>query len=227
VAADTQKAKRPDQAASAPLQSTELQQAARSRVQDLAKVLGNDEIVKRIEQGSATREQMLAFVAAQLGTVRDIQQQELHLSIKGGASFDWWRLAGNGTQGPDPNQWHKSAKAYEAATEAICRGDLKRGQQLLEEAHRIQQETMDKMTDLVDRQQLDGRTDPSGLAAMVATAPSTGACTEPLPIRDLVNQILHVNADVPTAPDNRLITPNWANEEEEDEDDEDGEGGKP
>lgn len=204
--------------------ATDLQKATRSRMQDLARLIGNDEITKRIEQGAATREQMLAFVAQQLSEMRGMQTKELDLLGATGTGPAWTHLASSNAQLPQPERWQGPAKLYEYAVTALCRGDLQRGQQLLEQAMTNQQQIVDETTDLVDRSELDGRPDATAFAAMVASAPTTGACPVPLPIRDLLDAILGIVADPREAPDvERILAPAWAEEEEEDDDDDEDE----
>ena len=219
------KNKRAGAAGSAGAATAELQKATRSRMQDLARLVGNDEIVKRIEQGAATREQMLAFVAQQLGEIRDLQTKELDLLGAGGSGPAWTRLATSNAQMPVPERWQGPARAYEAAVAALCRGDLKRGQELLEQAIAVQEQVAEETTDLVGETERDPRGDATAFAAMVAAAPTTGACPIPLPIRDLLGAILGVVADPREAPDvERILAPAWAEEEEEDDEDDEDEG---
>jgi hypothetical protein len=100
--------------------TTDLQQATRSRMQNLARLVGNDEITKRIEQGSATREQMLAFVASQLGEIRDLQTRELDLLGATSVGPQWTRFADGNQQIPAPERWKGPAEAYQSAVEALC-----------------------------------------------------------------------------------------------------------
>ncbi len=188
-------------------------------------MLGNDEIVKRIEQGAATREQMLAFVAQQLGEIRDLQTRELDLLGAGGSGPVWTRFATSNAQLPMPERWQVPARSYEAAVAALCRGDLRRGQELLEQAITVQEQVARETTDLVGQTERDPRSDVSAFAAMVAAAPTSGACPLPLPIRDLLGAILGVVADPRQAPDvERILTPAWAEEEDEDDEDDEDEG---
>ncbi len=202
--------------------SSDAARVARTKVQDLAKRLGNEEITKRIEAGNATRDELLALVLQQLETVRGLQVQELGLSHRN-ASYDWWRLAGNGIQQPDPTRWKDPARAWEQAVDAICRGDLKKGHELVEDALTRQQETIDGMTTLVDRSEMDARPDTGDLARIVAMAPTSGSCAEPLPIRDLLGAITRVGIDPPQAPNDRDSEPRWWAEEEEEDEEEDDE----
>lgn len=204
----------------------EVRQDAKSRLQKLVAAVGNDEIGKRIAQGNATRDEMLAFVLRQLDTVRELQLREQALTRKE-AGFPWWRDVQNGAVGkPEPTRWKAVAAAYDAAVAAICRGDLKRGQALLEQAVAQQRETTAALTALVDRTDLQADADPSELAALVAEAPSSGACAVPEDVRNRLDEIERVEATVKDQPDApREQDPWWTLEDEEEEDGAGGGGG--
>ena len=203
--------------------STDTARTAQSKIQELAKRLGNDEITKRIETGNATREEMLAFVLKQLHTIDGAQKQEVDLSKKQ-ASFEFWR-AGANIKPPDPTRWHDAARIYEQAVNAICRGDLRKGQKLVEDAVDQQQRTIDQMTTLVDRSQMEDHPDTTELGRIVAMAPTAGACAEPQPITQLLAEIQHEETRPPDVTGTQRILWWEEEEEEEQEDDADGAGG--
>ena len=103
-------------------------------MQAMAKGLGNREIEQRLKRASGQRDAMLAFIAERLRRIRDVQLQEsalLHQNDK------WWRDAAwrePGVWSPEPQRWAAVAKEYREAIEALCRGQLTRGAQLLERA---------------------------------------------------------------------------------------------
>lgn len=205
---------------------------AKSRIAQLAKALGNDEIAKRIAQGNATRDQMLAFVAERVGAVRELQVRELALTRRD-ANWEWWRRASDshrsGTAEPCPTRWHAPARAYEDAVNALCRGDLRRGEALLRDAIALEEETTDAMTELVDTTEAWRASvpDPGLFGTLVAETPTSGACAEPTPIRALVDAIVSVEQTVPEMPNRRRRRDPWwtLDEDEEEEERPDGEGG--
>lgn len=200
-----------------------------SRIQQLAKAVGNDEIAKRIAQGNATRDQMLAFVTERLQGVKELQTRELALTNKE-ASFDWWRAAGDAGMKlpePEPTRWHATARAYDEAVQALCRGDLRRGQELLQKAIEVEEQTTDEMTDLVDTTEAwrAEALDPGLFAALVAASPTAGAAAVPEAIRSLVAEITHVEQTVPDATNKlRRRDPWWTLDEDEDGEEPDGGG---
>lgn len=199
--------------------------AAKSRLEKLVSAVGNEEISKRIEQGNATRDQMLAFVLQQLESARELQQREQALARKD-ANYDWWRLAQNTVAEPHPTRWKSVAASFEQAVDAICKGDLKRGQRLLEAAVVEQERITADMSALVDRKDLTADVDPGEIAILVAETPAAGSCAVPGVVRDLLDRIDGVEQTVPTMPDEmRVNDPWWTLEEEEDEEDGNGGGG--
>ena len=103
-------------------------------MQAMARGLGNRELAQRLERATGQRDAMLAFIAERLRQVRNAQLQEsalLHQKDK------WWRDAAwrePGVWSPEPERWAAVAKEYRQAIEALCRGQLSRGAELLERA---------------------------------------------------------------------------------------------
>lgn len=197
---------------------TSLKQDAKSRIQQLAKALGNDEIARRITEGNATRDQMLAFVTERLGIVQELQQRELELTLKN-ASFNLPYETENRDRG-QPTRWHATAEAYEAAVKAICRGDLRRGQELLERAQQVERETLDQMSRAVATGEAwrAGQLDAGVLATLVAQTPTSGSCAEPTDARTRIDAILAVQQTMHELPvHKREHDPWWTVEEEAEE----------
>lgn len=188
-------------------------------------VLGNEEISKRIEQGDATRDQLLAFVLERLETARELQLRELALCRKN-AHYEWWRLARDTVAEPRPARWRSVAAAFQRAVDAICRGDLRRGQALLEAAVAEQRRITADTSELVERDESPADVDAGELAILVADTPAAGACAAPAVLQELLDRIDAVEQTVPTMPDaKRAPDPWWTLEEEEEEEDGDGGGG--
>jgi hypothetical protein len=203
----------------------------KARIQKLAETVGNEEIAKRIESGNATRDQMLAFVTERLQVGQEMQQRELELTRKN-AHWDWWRRAADSMrvehQEPEPTRWNAVAHAYEAAVQALCGGDLRRGQALLEEAFALDKKITDETTQLVDTREIEraGAVDPATFAAMVAQTPTSGACAIPTNLKSLIDAMVNIEQTVPDMPNRRRRRdPWWTLEEDEEEEKPDGEGG--
>ncbi len=194
----------------------------------MAKGLGNQELQRRLERATGKRDAMLAFIADRLKKIREVQIREsglLHQKDK------WWRDAAwrePGVWSPEPQRWAAVAKEYRQAIEALCRGDLTRGAQLLERAIETERATIEQVPhglgldpdEDTERDQLE-----KGPDAMQETDEDEGC-----PERDAPEEakLAHqIEAFTHTARDLRGIkvvphaTPWW--EEEEDEDEEEGE----
>ncbi len=100
----------------------------------MAKGLGNHEIQQRLKRAGGQRDAMLAFIGDRLKKIRDVQLRE---SAVLNQKDQWWRDAAwrePGVWSPEPQRWAAVANEYRQAIEALCRGNLTRGAQLLERA---------------------------------------------------------------------------------------------
>jgi hypothetical protein len=202
--------------------SGEAKQDARSRIQQLAKLLGNDEIARRITDGNASRDQMLAFVTERLAVVQELQDREIQLTKR---SADYPLPKGLDPRDlARPTRWHATAEAYEAAVKAICRGDLRRGQELLERAQQVERDTIEHLSRLVDTGEAwrAGQLDAGALATLVAETPVSGACGEPADLRARIDAILAVQQTVPDRATPRREADPWWTLDEGDEENPDG-----
>jgi hypothetical protein len=211
-------------AASAETVTASAKQDAKSRIQQLAKALGNDEIAKRISDGNATRDQMLAFVTERLGVMEELQRREIALTAKS-ADYNAFPRELDPKDLAEPKRWKAAAEAYDQAVSAICRGDLRRGQDLLERAQKVEEQTVERMSRLVDTNEAwrAGQLDGGVLATLVGQTPTSGSCGEPPEIRARLDRILAVEQTMPELPVHKRDHDPWWTEEEE-EDQPDGEG---
>jgi hypothetical protein len=174
---------------------------------------------------------MLGFITERLQIGRELQQREVELTQKN-AHWDWWRRAADAMrvdhQEPQPKRWNGVAHAYEAAAQALCSGDLRRGQALLEDAYALDKKVTDETTKLVDTTEVEraGALDPGTFAALVAQTPTSGSCPLPTVLQSLVDAMVNVEQTVPDMPNRRRRRdPWWTLEEDEEEEKPDGEGG--
>ncbi len=111
----------------------------------LAQGLGNQALEQRLRRATGRRDALLDFIAERLEKIRDVQLKEsalLHQKDK------WWRDAvwqEPGVWMPEPQRWGAAAKEYRQAVEALCRGDLGRGLQLLERAMETERATLEQV----------------------------------------------------------------------------------
>lgn len=202
----------------------------KSRLAKLVKAIGNDEIKQRIQEGRATREMMLQFVTEHMREMAVMQQRE-RLETKRQATWNWWRTVADANvwwqKNPRPNRWKGPAEDYKRAADAIARGDLRRGQQLIEKAIQTEQEVIADTTSLVSFNDLDihANSDPGEIRDLVAHTPVTGACPLPPEIHALYREMMHVDVEIVEMPNRRRRRDPWWTEEEEEEDEADGAGG--
>ena len=84
---------------------------------------------------------LLDFIIQRLQTVQKVQSLELQEMRN---QNEWFRQVASGHEGyslPDATRWHNCARTYQKTGEAISRGDLGRGAQLLESAQPKKSET--------------------------------------------------------------------------------------
>lgn len=197
------------------------------RLRQLQLSLGNDAFRMQMDQGRTDRSTMLTHVVDRLEVMQELQRRESGLLDRGSA-FDWWRDVARSPDGaqahPDPNRWHEPAHAYKEAADALCRGDLSRGHQLLEKAMKVEDQVVDQMSHLVDTTDLesDARPDSAMLDGLVASG-QVEPCEPPGGL-DVADAILTKQYEVPQTADLRRTRAPWWADEEEDEDGEEGGG---
>ncbi|MBX2796031.1 MAG: hypothetical protein KTR31_00140 [Myxococcales bacterium] len=180
--------------------------------------LGNEEIAKRLEGANAQRDEIVALIEARLKGVRDTQLAEVGLTERG-ANWQHWREIADShlteISRPEPTRWHRVARAYEQALQAVCRGDLDRGRQLARRALEIEGELTEQLTTLAPSPDATGALD-GGPAVAAGTAVPAGP-------RDLVHDILNTTASMPHPKNKPRTADPWWTAELQDEDDDDDE----
>jgi len=201
---------------------------AKSRLQKLVHAVGNDEIVKRIQQGNVSRDMAMAYITQRLRNMRQLQWREQRLMPRT-SHWEWWRQVADANKPwftkPEPKRWHEAARLYEDAAKRLARGDLMRGKAVMEKAIAEEKKQMDNLTELVSDDDLDfdARPDVGWLESIVLGEPGK-PCELPEDIQ-LAQEIQQV-MDTVEDPMNRRRRrdPWWTLEEEEEEEDGDGEG---
>jgi hypothetical protein len=195
----------------------------------MAKGLGNREIEQRLKRATGQRDAMLAFIAERLQRIREVQLREsalLHQKDK------WWRDAAwrePGVWSPEPQRWATVAKEYRLAIEALCRGQLSRGAQLLERAMDTERATLDAVP-----HGLGIHTDEEGLRGQQGYGPEAdghGGDSDGCPERErpeaygLAGEIERFTHTARPLRQIRVVphaTPWWEEEEEEEEEEAEG-----
>lgn len=193
---------------------------------------GNSVSQGQIFRSDARRDSLLAFITSRLETVQKVQMKELHAVNN---REEWFRgVYFRGNSIPEPSRWANVGRAFRRAAEAICRGDIGRGAQLMEKAIELEKNTFESMPDYV-KDRLDSH-------ATVPEAPPTGRPPEmdvlhatdrcrfmvvPIDIRKMSWEVEKVQTDAPLVGWRGRRLHNWWGPEEEEEEDENADPDKP
>ena len=188
-------------------------------LRQLSSKMGNSGLSDRLQQNSSQRDAMLQFICSQLKNVEHIQQIELDEVSQ---RPEWFREVAKGENGfalPEPERWKECASLYKKAGQALCRGDVSRGKQLLEEALKKDAATRESIPKQVEQRLESDEREMNGSPVSTATeggevCPSTN---EPKDLK-IADKILSVRATVKNAPPIRRTKPfTWWEEQEESE----------
>lgn len=189
-------------------------------LKQLSSKMGNQGLNSRLQQSSAERDMMLQFICSQLKDIQHVQQVELDEVAQ---RPEWFRDVAKGENGfalPDPERWKECASLYKKAGQALCRGDVSRGKQLLEEAIHKEDATRESIPEQVERR-LESK-ERSQTESPVSTATEGGEiCPSTREPKDLkiADKIMSVRATVKNAQPIKRTRPfNWWEEVEESED---------
>lgn len=187
--------------------------------------LGNDELLDRIEQGNASRDELLEFLVGRLEAMRTAQLAEIALTQKTNSEF-LNHLGASEMQGikPEPERWAEAARLYEQAARALCAGQLHRGGELVEQAVTADHKAFDDLGGLV-RVDEAARAETPGALGDISADTACAECPEPEGV-ELAYEIQRVSNDgaqnIRVA--RRELDPWWTDLEEEEEEEE-GAGG--
>jgi hypothetical protein len=186
--------------------------------------VGNHEIQSRLGQGAAARDRLLKFLCDRLKVVREVQLREIKLTGRS-EQREWWKLVSDSNHDrikkPEPTRWREAAHLYQEAAGHLCRGNVSRGAQVLERAVAEEQRQFERLTSLVQIDDLRAEVDQPGSQGL-EPGQACGAVDEP-PEVDLARDIQLVTADVEDPPiEVRTPDPWWTEDEEEEEEKPDG-----
>ena len=103
-------------------------------LKQLSSKMGNGGMQSQLQQTSKDRDLLLEFLTSRLKNIQQIQKIELdEMALRP----EWFRDVAKGENGfflPDPTRWKETAETYKEAGQALCRGDVQRGKQLIEQA---------------------------------------------------------------------------------------------
>jgi hypothetical protein len=186
--------------------------------------VGNHEIQSRLTQGAAARDRLLKFLCERLKVVREVQLREVKLTGRS-EQREWWKLVSDHHMDkmtkPEPTRWREVGRLYQEAAGALCRGNVSRGAQLLERAVAEEQRQFERLTQLVNLEDLRSEVETPGHEGL-EPGQACGAVDEP-PDVDLARDIQLVTADVKEPPvEARVADPWWTEDEDEEEEKPDG-----
>ena len=213
--------------------TTNAEAAARGTVKDpssarmirMGQALGNDEVQRRIDQGTATRDELLVYMSKRLGAMREAQQREEQFGDEKMRTA-WRSIADQHNEEvtkPEPMRFNEAAKIYEEAAAQMCRGALSRGTELMQRAMNAERKAFEGVGKQIGVKDLSP--DEEGPAAMneVKPAQACAPCDVPETIEKTASDIQNNNTEFKDQPvKKRQADPWWTLEEEEEE-----EEGKP
>lgn len=203
-------------------QSTGQAGSSTSRAARMAQTLGNDELQKRIEQGSATRDELLTYMTNRLGAIREAQTREADFG-NNHMREAWKEIADSHKTDitkPEPLRWHESARLYEMAAFQLCRGALGRGAQLMESAMEAERKAFEAVGAQTGARELGP--DSEGCEVLDQVEPHQ-ACTPrdvPDDLQRHADEIQKDNTEFKDQPVKRRIADPWWTLEEEEEEEE-------
>lgn len=185
--------------------------------------LGNDELMGRIEQGNATRDELLDFLVNRLETMRSAQLTEIAMTRiqDSQTQANMAELAQKGIT-LDPKRWIEPARLYEQAARALCSGQLHRGGEIVQQAMKADEKAVHEVSAIV---QVDAvMSAGQGALADVSSNTACAECPEPDGV-DLAYEIQRVTNEgyEHIRGQRRELDPWWTDLEEEEEE-EDGAG---
>lgn len=188
-------------------------------LEQLSKKMGNDSIKSQLDKKSGERDQLLAFISSHLQDIKHVQNIEMdELKLRP----EWFRNVAKGVTGyalPDPSRWHECTKLFKQSAEAMCRGNLGQGKQLLEEALKKEEQAYESLPTQVNERlesnQRSGSTSPvSTNVESMEICPAKNLPTEIAIADEILRKDPHVKD---AAPVRRTRPFTWWEQEEEKE----------
>lgn len=187
--------------------------------------LGNDELMGRIEQGNANRDELLEFLVNRLESMRTSQLTEIAMTraTDNETQTNMADLAQKGIR-LDPTRWIEPARLYEQAARALCSGQLHRGSELVGQAMKADHRAYDQLSGLVQVDEAMRAGQPGALADISADT-ACADCPEPAGV-EVAYEIQRVTNDhfEGAFTSRRELDPWWTDLEEEEEEEEGANG---
>lgn len=180
--------------------------------------LGNDELMERLMAGNENRDDLLDFIVQRLGQMRDMQLAEIELSTATENSLR--TTLGDSTnqhEKPDPKRWVLAASLYQDAANALCNGQLHRGNELMEQAVAEDKRAHENLSKFVKNEETRIESPGMNLSSDIACTD----CNQPagLGVADEI-QAVTTEGNPHIKGQRRELDPWWTDLEEEEEEEE-------
>jgi len=191
-----------------------------ARMLRMGETLGNDELKRRIEQGNASRDELLSHLAQRLGAMREAQVRETNFGNSDMRSA--WKQISDihkpDVTKPDPTRFHESARLYEMAAYQLCRGALGRGSQLVEKAMEAERKAFEGVGKQIGVKDLEPDGEGSAMLEEIQPNQACSPTDVPQEIEKLADEIQRDETQFKDLPNKkRPADPWWTLEEEEEE----------
>lgn len=188
-------------------------------LQQLSSKMGNSGLGTKLQQTAQERDVLLQLIGDRLKNIQHTQQIELdEVALRP----EWFRNVAKGENGfflPDPTRWKEVAQTYKQAGQALCRGDVSRGKQLLEQALE-KEDAVQKSLPVQVTERLESDESTTAETPISTASEGNEICASRNPTRELAiaDEIIAVRATVKNAPPIRRTRPfNWWEQQEESE----------
>lgn len=143
--------------------------------------------------GVEQRKELLDHIQGRLDTIKQAQAREMIETAQYDKREHWREIHDSHKAEhvkPDASRWHKATKLYQQATDALARGDLRRGAGLLRMAERAEAEAFEQAPEQVDMRDLE-RPPPGGNPRTGIAGAPIPSCAVPDQLRGTIHDILH------------------------------------
>ncbi len=195
-----------------------------AQLRTIAKVMGNEHLRDALQGTAQQRDAMLAHICERLKVLESAQSKE---EVALGKEREWFREVALGHEGhslPDLTRWHESAQLYKRAGEALARGHLGRGAQLLQQAAEAEQRVFDTTPAYVKAEFEEHEVSVSAPEAAegINDEANCSTCETPKDLK-IADQILSRKDRMAKAPPLPRRRPAWFEEHEQEEEKKDDE----
>ena len=185
--------------------------------------LGNQGLEEILNARNGRRDDMLKFVCERLKTIRQVQLTEAR---EWNDQREWHKTVFKGKEGhhlPEPARWKQAAEHFKKAGDALCRGDLGRAKQSMNEALEAEQAAFDAIPISVQDELQSSTTAAAGEAPSAAdnlnSDDTCSACERPKELK-LADRIIALQPTIRNVSQRSNQPHTWFLEEEEEEEEE-------